>query len=139
VLGVKAWGVAACTSMDDHVLQRIKALLLLCCGLTIAALAGWGGFAYQASAAHRASAQAANLVANRNAMKEQRDAALYKLEQLQKPPANLTQINARLEALGAEYNRLWDLAKVKRLEAAKAVDYIPTGTIQKAPPAARAR
>jgi len=125
--------------MEDHLLQRIKTLLLACCGLGIAALGGWTGFAYQASTAHRVSAEAAKLVSDRDAMKAQRDAALHKLEQLQQPPGNLAQINARLEALGAEYNRMWELAKAKRLEAEKTVDAIPTGTIQKAQPATRAR
>jgi hypothetical protein len=125
--------------MEDHLLQRIKTLLLACCGLGIAALGGWAGFAYQASTAHRVSAEAAKLVSDRDAMKAQRDAALHKLEQLQQPPGNLAQINARLEALGAEYNRMWELAKAKRLEAEKTVDAIPTGTIQKAQPATRAR
>ena len=125
--------------MEDHLLQRIKTLWLVCCGLGIAALAGWAGFAYQVSTAHRVSAEAAKLVSDRDAMKAQRDAALHKLEQLQQPPGNLAQINARLEALGAEYNRMWELAKAKRLEAEKTVDAIPTGTIQKAQPATRAR
>ena len=111
--------------MEDHLLQRIKTLLLVCCGLGIAALAGWAGFAYQVSTAHRVSAEAAKLVSDRDAMKAKRDAALNKLEQLQQPPANLAQIDARLEALGAEYNRMWELAKVKRLEAAKTVEFYP--------------
>jgi hypothetical protein len=123
--------------MQDHLLQRLKALFLVCCGLGVAAVSGWAGFAYQASSAHRFSDQVANLVADRNAMKAQRDAALHKLDQLQQPPTNLTQIDARLNALGVEYNRLWEAAKAKRLQSAKAVDPAPTGSIQKAKPAKR--
>ena len=124
--------------MQDQLLQRLKALFLVCCGLGLAALGGWGGFAYQSSSAHRLSDQVASLVAERNAIKAQRDAALHKVDQLQQPPANLTQIDARLNALGTEYNRLWELAKAKRLQAAKDVDPTPTGSIQKAQPARRA-
>jgi hypothetical protein len=121
--------------MEDHLLQRLKAMFLVSCGLGVAAMAGWGGFAYQASSAHRLSDQMASLVAERNAMEAQRDATVHKLDQLEQPPANLTQIEARLKAVGAEYNRLWESAKAQRLKAAKEADSTATGSIQKAQPA----
>jgi hypothetical protein len=125
--------------MQDQLFRRLKALLLVSCGLTVASLGGWAGFAYQTSSAHRLSNQMATLVTDRSAITAQRDAALHKLDQLQQPPADLTQIHARLSALGTEYNRLWELAKAKRLEAAKDVDSTPTGSIQKEQTAKRAR
>jgi hypothetical protein len=96
------------------------------------ALTGWGSFAYEASAAHGLSDQMASLVGERNAIQAQRDEALQKLDQARQPPGDLTQIEARLNALGTEYNRLWELAKAKRLEAAQVVDSAQTGSIPKA-------
>jgi hypothetical protein len=97
------------------------------------ALTGWASFVYEASATHGLSDQMASLVGERNAMQAQRDEALQKLEQFQQPPGDLTQIDANLNALGTEYNRLWELANAKRLEATKGVDSAQTGSIPKAP------
>ena len=83
------------------------------------------------SSANSLSSQVATLVENRNAMRIQRDAALQKLEQLQQPPRDLAQIDARLIAVGTEYNRLWELAKAKRLHASRDVDSAPTGSVSK--------
>ena len=125
--------------MQEHLLQRLKALFFLVfCGLGMAALGGWAGFAYQKSASNRLSAQVASVIADRNAIKAQRDAALNNLNRLQQPPGNLAQIDARLTALGTEYNRLWDLAKAKRLQAA-GVDSTSTGSIRKPDPPRRVR
>ena len=119
---------------NDPQLQRLKALFLISSGLAVAAISGWGGFAYKTSFANSLSSQVATLVENRNSMRVQRDAALQKLEQLQQPPRDLAQIDARLIAVGTEYNRLWELAKAKRLHASRDVDSTPTGRVQKTEP-----
>jgi outer membrane murein-binding lipoprotein Lpp len=119
---------------NDPQLQRLKALFLISSGLAVAAISGWGGFAYMTSSANSLSSQVATLVENRNAMRIQRAAALQKLEQLQQPPRDLAQIDARLIAVGTEYNRLWELAKAKRLHASRDVDSAPTGSVQKTEP-----
>jgi hypothetical protein len=80
----------------------------------------------------------ASLLTERDAMKAQRDEALHQLEQLQRPPQDLAQVDARLNALGTEYNRLWELAKMKRSQPVKEVDSTPTGIVPKASSAKRA-
>ena len=123
----------------QHLFRRLKRLFVVSCGLGIAALSGWGGLAYKASSANLLSGQIASLIAERNAIKAQRDAALYQLKQLQQPPQDVAQIDARLNALEAEYNRLWTLAKMKPSKGAKEVDTTATGTIRKASSGKQAR
>jgi hypothetical protein len=125
-------------SLPEPLVRRLKLLFVLACGLGIAAAAGWTGFAYKTSSATRVSEQIASLVTERDAMKAQRDEALYQLEQLQRPPQDLAQLEARLNALGTEYNRLWELAKMKRSQAMKEVDPTATGIVPKASSAKRA-
>jgi uncharacterized small protein (DUF1192 family) len=120
--------------LPERLLRRLKLFFLLCCGLGMAALSGWAGFAYKTSSAHRVYDQMVRLAADFDRMKAQRDAALYQLEQLRWPPQNLAEIDARLGALGAEYNRLWELAKTKRSQASKELDFTATGTVRKASP-----
>jgi hypothetical protein len=120
-------------SLPEPLMRRLKLLFVLSCFLGIAAAAGWTGFAYKTSSSSRVSEQMASLVTERDAMKAQRDEALHQLKQLQRPPQDLAQIDARLNALGTEYNRLWELAKLKRSQAVKEVDSTATGTIRKAP------
>jgi hypothetical protein len=117
--------------MSDHLLQRLKILFLLACGLGVAALTGWTGFAYKVMSDHRLSDQVAKLARERNAMQAQRDAALNKLEQLQQQPGDQPNIEAKLSAVGAEYNRLWQLAKANRLQSDRQVDSSPTGSFRK--------
>jgi hypothetical protein len=131
--------------LRERLLRRLKLFFLLCCGLGMAALSGWAGFAYKTSSAHRVYDQMVRLAADLDGMKAQRDAAVYQrdvaldqLEQLRRPPQDLAQIDARLGALGAEYNHLWELAKTKRSQASKEVDSTATGTVRKAWPAKQA-
>jgi hypothetical protein len=125
-------------SFQEHSVRRLKLLFVLCCGLGMAAVSGWTGFAYKTSSASRVSDQIASLVTERDAMKAQRDEALHQLQQLQRPPQDLAQVDARLNALGTEYNRLWELAKMKRSQAVREVDSTATGTVRKASSAKQA-
>jgi DNA repair exonuclease SbcCD ATPase subunit len=125
-------------SLPELLVRRLKLFFVLSCVLAIAAGAGWTGFAYKTSSATHVSEQMASLVTERDAMKAQRDEALQQLEQLQRPPQDLAQIDARLNALGTEYNRLWELAKTKRSQAVKELDSTPTGVVPKASSAKRA-
>jgi hypothetical protein len=122
----------------ERLVRRLKFLFLLSCGLGLAALSGWAAFAYKTASATRVSDQMASMVTERDAMKAQRDAALYRLEQLQRPPEDLAQVDARLNALGTEYNPLWELAKMKRSQPAKEIDSTATGTVRKASSAKQA-
>jgi hypothetical protein len=125
-------------SLPELLVRRLRFLFVLACGLGIAAAAGWAGFAYKTFSASRVSEQMASLLTERDAMKAQRDEALHQLEQLQRPPQDLAQVDARLNALGTEYNRLWELAKIKRSKPVKEVDSTPTGIVPKASSAKRA-
>jgi len=125
--------------MWDHLLQRLKVFFLLSCGLSVAALSGWGGFAYQAVSAHRLSDQVSSLMAERRSLRAQRDAAIHEIEKLQ--------LDAKLSA-GSEYDGGLQLHKprsealslstndqmavlVKRIQDRKDIDCSQTGSIRK--------
>lgn len=126
--------------MWDHLLQRLKLFFLLSCGLSLAALSGWGGFAYQAVSAHRLSDQVSSLMAERKSLTAQRDAAMHEIEKLQ--------LDAKLNA-GTEYDRGLQLHKprsealstndqmavlVKRIQDRKDIDFSQTASIRRTEP-----
>jgi|SRR6476660_3046009 hypothetical protein len=129
--------------MPDHLLQRLKLFFLLSCGLSIAALSGWAGFAYKAVSAHRLSNQVTTLIEDRKSLTAQRDAAIHGFEKLQE-----AQLEAHLGA-GAEYDGQLQLNKTssealsttdqmavlaKRVHQRKDVDFSQTGSIRKTKP-----
>jgi hypothetical protein len=135
--------------MPDHLLLRLKAFFLVSCGLGIAAVSGWAGFAYKIAAEHRLSDQLAEAVAERNAITAQRDAAIHEVEKLR-----LSQLEAsKFSAGGAsEYHPGLELNQassealpakdemahlVKRIQQRKDIDFSQTGSIRKTNPPRR--
>jgi hypothetical protein len=135
--------------MPDHLLLRLKAFFLLSCGLGIAAISGWGGFAYKIAAEHRLSDQLAEAVAERNAIMTQRDAAIHQIEKLRLAQLEATRFSAdgasehspalepnkaSSDALSA-HDQMAHL--VQRIQQRKDVDFSQTGSIRKTKPPKR--
>jgi peptidoglycan hydrolase CwlO-like protein len=99
--------------MTDLLLQRLERLFLLCCGLALATLMGWGSFAYVAWSGRHLSDQVSTLAAEQDELIAERNDARTKLDQLQRSVGDLKQVEARLSAVRAEHNRVAELTESK--------------------------
>ena len=92
--------------MRDLILRADRPLLLAC-GLGFAAVIGWGGFAYSAWSSRQLSREVVAVTA-------QRDAALEKHQRLERSAGELAQVEGRLTAAKAEFDksaRMWAAAQ----------------------------
>jgi hypothetical protein len=126
--------------MPDHLLQRLKIFFLLSCGLSIAAITGWGGFVYKTVSAHQLSDQVISLMAERKSLTVQRDAAVHEIEKLK--PAQLeaklsagAECDSRLQPnkTSSEASSTSDqmAALVRRIQQRSNLDFSQTGSIRK--------
>jgi hypothetical protein len=99
--------------MTDLLLQRLERLFLLCCGLALATLMGWGSFAYVTWSGRHLSDQVSILAAERNELIAERNEAGAKLDQLQRSVGDFKQVEAKLNAARAEHNRVVELTESK--------------------------
>jgi hypothetical protein len=98
--------------MSD-LLQRLVRVRLLCCGLGLAAVSGWGSFAYSAWSARYLSQEINTLLSERNELITARNEAQAKHEQLQRSAGDLRQMEAKLGAARAEYKRVLEMTEAK--------------------------
>jgi DNA anti-recombination protein RmuC len=94
-------------------LQRLNRARLLYCGLGLAALLGWGSFAYMVWSARHLSQEISSLLGERNELIAARNEARAKHEQLQRSAGDLRQVEAKLAAARAEYRRVLEMTEAK--------------------------
>ena len=98
--------------MSD-LLQRLVRVRLLFCGLGLATVSGWGSFTYSAWSARYLSQEINTLLSERNGLIVARNEAQAKHEQLQRSAGDLRQVEAKLGAVRAEYNRVLEMTEAK--------------------------
>src|SRR4051812_17954842 len=124
-------------------LLRLQRSSLVYFALGLAAIIGWGSFAYSTSSARQLSGQVSTLTTERDEVIADRNEVRAKHEQLQRATGELKQVEAKLNVANAELTRTlraWAAAEQKvatlnkRLEGTK--DGVSqTGSIRKpAPP-----
>jgi uncharacterized protein HemX len=123
--------------MRDLILRADRPVLFAC-ALRLAAAIGWGGLGYSALSSQRLSRE---LVAATG----ERDAAIEKHQRLERSAGELAQVEAKLVAAKAEFNRagqMWAAAQreldmlSKRLDQARE-RVAQTGSIKQAEPPKR--
>jgi hypothetical protein len=100
-------------------LQRLVRARLLCCGLGLAAVSGWGSFIYSAWSARYLSQEINTLLSERNVLMAARNEAQAKPEQLQRSAGDLRQVEAKLGAARVEYNRVLEMTETMAQTSAK--------------------
>src|SRR4051794_18037803 len=111
-----------------HLLRRTERSFLVCCGLGLAAVAGWSSFAYSAWSSRRLAEQVGNLTAERNVV-------LANHQKLQQATGELKQVEAKLGSARVEYGRsveAWAETRAK-LAAAQQELAAPTKRVDQAP------
>jgi exonuclease VII small subunit len=124
--------------MRDLIL-RADRRLLVCCGLGLAGVIGWGSFAYSAWSSRQLSRQVEAITA-------QRGEALEKYQRLERSAGELAQVEGKLGAARAEFDkaaRMWAAAQQELAALNKRVDQArervsQTGSIKQPEPAKRA-
>jgi hypothetical protein len=111
---------------------------LLACGLGFAAVIGWGSFGYSAWSSRQ-------LTHHLGAITEQRDEALAKFQRLERSAGELSQVEAKLSAARADFDkaaRMWAAAQHELAALNKRLDQArervsQTGSIKQPEPAKR--
>jgi exonuclease VII small subunit len=123
--------------MRDLILRADRPLLLAC-GLGFAAVIGWGSFGYSAWSSRQLSHEVVAVTA-------ERDAALERHQRLERSAGELNQVEGRLAAAKAEFDkaaRMWAAAQQELAALNKRLDQArervsQTGSIKQPEPAKR--